>query len=310
MSLRLESGVAAVQDYLARSIGTRPYLIPRLLDTPNGERLVAEISFAEGDPLIAKCYADDTGQKTRRIMTLVNRALEKIADPVLAVPEALCYDPARRCLVQRRVDGTPYFFLPGTPQFVPALRRAGEALSQLHRLELPSERARSVEEHLSDLIRPHPLVLAEKLPELQQRISALVSELKSADRRSAGEILARPVHRDFHLRQLFLEGDRVWLIDWDLFAFGDPALDVGNFLMYLETRLDTGQAAAAEVFLEGYFRRGDPGVRSRIGLYKGLNYLRRAAKHCRLGAPGWPSRSAAMVTRAEACMAGWGEEQA
>jgi aminoglycoside phosphotransferase (APT) family kinase protein len=310
MSLRLESGLAAVQDYLARSIGTRPHLIPRLLDTPNGERLVAEFSFAGGDPLIAKCYADDTGRQTRRNMTLVTRALEKIPDPVLAVPKTLCYDSARRCLVQQRVDGTPYFFLAGTPQFFSALRRAGEALSELHRLELPSERAKSLEEHLSDLVHPHPLVLAEKLPELRQRIYAVLSALKSAARRSAGEILACPVHRDFHLRQLFLEGDRVWLIDWDLFAFGDPALDVGNFLMYLETRLDPGQPAAAEAFLEGYFRRGDPAVRSRIGLYMGLNYLRRAAKHCRLGAPGWPSGSAEMVTRAEACVADWGEEQA
>ena len=306
MSPSLEQGAAAVRDFWERHNGLRPALRSRLLDTPNGERLVAEFSFegAPGaEPLIAKCYGDDTGEGTFLLMTALAEALGRIKDPVLALPAALCYDGGRRCLVQQRVDGTPFLFLAGTKEFLPALRRAGQALAELHCLNVAAGRPKRIADHVRELISPHPLELAERLPSNRGRIGALLAALEAAEARLAAQVSPRPIHRDFHLRQLFLEGRQVWLIDWDLFAKGDPALDVGNFLMYLETRLEADQSAAAEAFLEGYCARAPDEVRPRLGLYKGLNYLRRASKHCRLAQPGWTLRSAEMLERAEACLA-------
>lgn len=306
MNVTVEQGEAAVLDYLERQRGVRPVLRSRLLDTPNGERLVAEFSFEDetaAEPVIAKCYPDDTGEGTFLMMAALTAALVHEPDPVLALPAALCYDAGRRCLVQQRVDGTPYSFLVGTREFLPALRRAGEALAELHRLDVAAGKAKRMRDHLRELIQPHPLVLAERLPGNRGRIMTLLRALDAAEARLAGNQAPRPIHRDFHLRQLFLEAKRVWLIDWDLFAKGDPALDVGNFLMYLETRLDTDREAAAGAFLEGYCARSADDVYPRIGLYKALNYLRRASKHYRLGQPGWALKSAEMLARAEACLA-------
>ena len=49
------------------------------------------------------------------------------------------------------------------------------------------------------------------------------------------------VHRDFHDGQVLLdESYAVGLIDFDLMAAGDPALDVANFLCHLELREHQG----------------------------------------------------------------------
>jgi hypothetical protein len=70
--------------------------------------------------------------------------------------------------------------------------------------------------------------------------------------------LARPVlvHRDFHDGQVLLdESYAVGLIDFDLMAAGDPAVDVANFICHLELRELQGGVAAAPLvagFLDEY----------------------------------------------------------
>jgi aminoglycoside phosphotransferase (APT) family kinase protein len=301
MSLSLEQGAAAVL-YILRQAGAPARWQSRRLDTPNGERLVAEISVEGAAPVIAKCYADDTGTRTHRVMAAVAAALAEREDTVLAAPAALGYDASRRCLVQSRAGGVPFPELAGTGEFLPALRLAGEALAELHGLPLAEGEAKRLADHMADLMHPHPLELGRRLPAEQTRIEALLAALVAAERRLARDVEPRPLHRDFHLRQLFLQERRVWLIDWDLYARGDPALDLGNFLMYLETRLDADIQVCTEAFLDGYFSRAAAGIYPRIALYKALNYLRRACKHCRLGQPGWSGKAAQMLDRAEACL--------
>ena len=41
------------------------------------------------------------------------------------------------------------------------------------------------------------------------------------------------VHRDFYHDQVIADGDVCRLVDLDLVAVGDPALDIGNFLAHL-----------------------------------------------------------------------------
>ncbi len=38
------------------------------------------------------------------------------------------------------------------------------------------------------------------------------------------------IHRDFYADQVLVDQSRLYLIDWDLYCEGDPALDIGNFL--------------------------------------------------------------------------------
>ncbi len=95
-----------------------------------------------------------------------------------------------------------------------------------------------------------------------------------------GDVPLVPVHRDLHDKQVLVD-DRgeLGLLDFDLAAAGDPALDVANLLVHLELRVHQGHCstelgvAAAEAFLEGY--APGPGVLRRLAYYE-------ATARCRL----------------------------
>ena len=87
------------------------------------------------------------------------------------------------------------------------------------------------------------------------------------------------VHRDFHDGQVLVdESYAVGLIDFDLMAAGDPAVDVANFIAHLELREQQGGAAATPVvaaFLDGY--RPSRAVRQALPFYLATSSRRLAA---------------------------------
>src|SRR3989454_3347720 len=64
---------------------------------------------------------------------------------------------------------------------------------------------------------------------LGRRIARL---LDAADRLGAAtqEPTTCGIHRDFYTDQVIVDGERLFLLDFDLYCEGDPALDIGNFL--------------------------------------------------------------------------------
>lgn len=66
------------------------------------------------------------------------------------------------------------------------------------------------------------------------------------------------IHRDFYPDQVLLDGARVCIVDLDLFARGDPMIDLGNFIAYLaeEALRRHGDLSALQAheaaFLAGY----------------------------------------------------------
>ena len=41
------------------------------------------------------------------------------------------------------------------------------------------------------------------------------------------------IHRDFYPDQVLIDGDHLYVIDFDLYCMGDPALDIGNFMGHI-----------------------------------------------------------------------------
>lgn len=308
MTLSIDHGAAAVAACFAARGEAPPHCSARLLEAPNGERLVVEYALAASQPasgappaaVIGKCYADDTGARTFRVMQALRAALADAGPLPLTIPEPLWYDAPRRCLVQEKVLGQPLSAVVAGAEAGRALALAGEALAALHALKLPWERPRCLLDHVLELMRPHPLLLAEAFPAWRGRIRRLLEAMVDGATRLAGAVAPAPLHRDFHLRQMFVVDGQIALIDWDLFAFGDPALDVGNFVMVLRTRFGERAAPSIQAFVDGYRRAGSREVLERAGLYEVLSYLRRACKHYRLGGEAWRERSEAMLAAAEA----------
>ena len=106
---------------------------------------------------------------------------------------------------------------------------------------------------LPDDFPAHPIeeeirILSERLPvfertlaEPSSRAAPLVARVTTA-LRALPEVAPVFSHRDFHDKQLLIDGDRGTLIDLDLAAAAHPALDVGNILAHLQLRALKGAA--------------------------------------------------------------------
>lgn len=295
----MRPGAGVVPDWATDLDGVRTRGPARVLGvSPAGPHVLA--LQARSDPwhwVVAKHYSDDSGARAASAMTALHAALEQLDNPPLAVPRVLDWNGRRRVLLQSLAPGRPLLPELHSTRRRAALRAAGRALACLHRTPVRVGRITGVAEHLTDLVRPHPDVVALDLPALGARMRAVTAALRAWPPPSDVE---RPVaiHRDAHARQMFLDGPRVWLVDWDLFARGDAALDVANFAVYLRTHLTRDAEAAALDFVEAYVAAGAD-VTARLPRFTALTYVRLIAKNCRLRRPGWQQRIRLYLDRAE-----------
>lgn len=122
---------------------------------------------------------------------------------------------------------------------------------------------------------------------------ATLARLSGDISRASGSLAAvgaphRPalIHRDLHDKQLLVETGsdgaiEVGILDVDMLALGDPALDLGNVLAHLDLRVQQGWTtrAAADVVAEGILEGYAPDERVRAALpgYRALTCARLVA---------------------------------
>lgn len=171
------------------------------------------------------------GRGTDRRAAAVHDALWQAG--VRVIPEPLGTVAEHRMTLQRAVAATP---LPlaldhgADPAWLGA--RVADALRALHAAPVAPGRAWTLDDELA-VLRERLASLAARQPTLAPRIGRLLRRLLEV----AGPLRHRTaralVHRDFYHDQVLVDGDRVVLVDLDLVAAGDPALDVGNFVAHL-----------------------------------------------------------------------------
>lgn len=230
---------------------------------------------------------------------------ERTAATMAAVADALGPDaplvlPALRwrrgdALGLERLRGAGYCRLAAEEEGPLALAAAGRAVAALHAIHAAPLPAAHLDAHVHELIRPHPMAIGLALPDLAGRIEAVMTEISARAASPRAGLVPCVVHRDLHLGQLFATTDgRVALIDWDLAALGDAALDLGNFRAYIATRLPGRAKRLWDSFVAGYGAL--PGL---VGGYEALMLVRMAAKAHRLGGAAAAKQVEALVAAAE-----------
>jgi aminoglycoside phosphotransferase (APT) family kinase protein len=244
-----------------------------------GPRSVLRIDWAGGPPVVAKLYPDESGRSTLALQRTL--AAQVPESGRLGIPAALFYDERSRILVQQLVpgDNVSSLLAAGDPS---PMEDAGRAVAELHGFSPPDGPAAGVDECVADLMRPPPQALAADRPADAGRIAGIVDRIRAA--LAGADPCRAPVHRDLHPRQMIADGGRIWLVDWDLAAPGDPALDVANMLVWLETHLPEDLASrAGDRFLDGYTTVAGDDVAPRVDPWRAFTYLRLACKRHRLG---------------------------
>src|SRR5947208_10308607 len=230
-----------------------------------GRRCVIEyevgVERPDGSPeavvLVGKVMAHRYGKSGYRLLDAFWRAGFQSGSPDgISVPEPVGHVPKFQMWLQRKVPGRAATALLAAPGGVALARRIAEAADKLHRAKVPTERRHTMADELRILHERLPTV-AQAEPQWAGRIERL---LEACDH--LGTATPKPatcgIHRDFYADQVIVDGERLFLLDFDLYCEGDPALDIGNFMGHiteqsLRTLGDAGALVDREQALEERF---------------------------------------------------------
>ncbi|NNG03004.1 MAG: phosphotransferase [Inquilinus sp.] len=192
------------------------------------------------------------------------------------VPEVLGQSTGAGAVLLEDIPGTPLPEL-AAAELPSGMALAGRALARLHLARVAGLKTHGVEDEL-DLLEAWVDLVGGVRPELRSLVETGLATVRAALSR-VGNGPAVVIHRDFHLKQVLLEGETAVLTDFDTLCTGDPALDVGNFLAHLRlTDLQSGGDLDAQTaaFLGAYGAAATGDLAVRIVAYERAALLRLA----------------------------------
>jgi glycosyltransferase involved in cell wall biosynthesis len=248
-------------------------------DRETGERVTQQV--------IGKVFRDERGRRLHRLQQQLWRAgFGPEAPDRIHVPQSLGYVRKMRMQVQALAPGRTLNDLALERAIGPFIPRAAEGLAKLHGVRLPESARGDMKTYfLGDELR-NLETFAGNLREMRPADAPIVDRLYEALCLWADRLPdlpeALPVHRDFYYSQLLFDGERVTLIDFDLFAYGDPAIDVANFTAHLRFMgmdlLGGGGTLRAEeeAFLAAYagYRAVEADFWERLAFYRAATFFR------------------------------------
>ena len=229
--------------------------------------------------LIGKTRARRSGNEAFRLQKAIwDAGFDSSSQDLISVPEPIGVISAFQMWFQRKVQGSTADQLLTTTGGARVARRIVESICKLHRSGVPSEKTHSIGDELR-ILDDCLAQVATLFPQWGTRLSCLMAscQIRSAQTPPGGHC---GIHRDFYSSQVIIDQDRLWLLDFDLYCQGDPALDVGNFIGHVtEQSLRECDSADAmiqiESALEGEFvRLAGEKVRPSLHLYRDLTLAR------------------------------------
>jgi hypothetical protein len=192
---------------------------------------------------------------------------------------------------------------PGSAEAFEVIRRAAEALAELHTSGLDTaglnRRTGAVE---AGRAAKRATSLEQYVPELTPVVRRVTDTL-CATLAELPEDTLRPAHGSYKSSQLMVRDGAVFLVDFDQFCAADPALDVGYFLAYLRPAglwyhragrrpwFDTAAETFRSAYLHRLGERGESaatcaGIAGRAPVYEAALLLKIAARRAnRLHSP-------------------------
>jgi hypothetical protein len=150
---------------------------------------------------------------------------------LISVPEPIGVIPEFHMSLQRKVDGITGGKLLLEGRDTNLASRIAEAINKLHISGVPASRRHTIDDELG-ILKQRFFLLSGIRPDLALRLNRLLDDCRKLAK-ALPESNRRKIHRDFYQDQILVKGSRIYLLDFDLFAKGDPALDAGNFIGHL-----------------------------------------------------------------------------
>jgi hypothetical protein len=233
----------------------------------------------ETHTLIGKARARGIDISTYHLLvSLRNAGFGANSDDGILVPEPVGVIPEFQMWLQRKAPGLNATRLLAGPTGIALAGRVATAAHKLHTANLRPVRRHTMADELRILHERLPLV-AKSRPKWAGRIERLLS---ASDRLglSTPELGPVGIHRDFYPDQVLVDGERLYLLDFDLYCEGDCGADIGNFVGHLtEYGLRTSGDPAAlsdreQALVERFVELSGESVRPSVQAYTTLTLVR------------------------------------
>lgn len=149
------------------------------------------------------------------------------------IPEPLGVVDAMRMTLQRAVSGVSLDAALASGEDAAALGElVARTLADFHALRLDPGRTWTLDDERT-ILRTRLASLGESHPDIRPQLAVLGRQLVEVAAPLASRATSTVVHRDLYHDQVLVHDDRCVLVDLDLVALGDPALDAGNLVGHL-----------------------------------------------------------------------------
>lgn len=235
-------------------------------------------AFPESVTLLGKASARAPVRKYRIQEALWHAGFQSDSPDEISVPEPLGMLPEWNLWLQRKVCGTGAASLLEQDGSLEPAHRIADALHKLHQSRVEASRTHTLADELRILHEKIGRVIA-MTPHLAARLDRILVSCNEL----AGVILQSPlcgIHRDFYADQVIFNGRRLYLLDFDLYSEGDPALDAGNFIGHLTEQSlrrwghPHGLARCEETFKERFLQLSSETREEAVQAYAVLTLVR------------------------------------
>jgi thiamine kinase-like enzyme len=219
----------------------------------------------------------------------------------VSVPEPLGVIPEMNLWLQRWVPGEVATAV--LPRDVNLAGRIAAAIAKLHRAGIPARKRHTPADEIRILQERLPRVL-HSYPQWEKRIEHVL-QASAALAQTLPQAITTGIHRDFYPDQVLVRGDRLYLLDLDLYCQGDPALDIGNFIAHLSEQSlrqfghPNAFAEQEAALVEAFCQLDSIVSRKAINIYKTLTMVR----HIYISTLHPSRRAAPLLTLCEARLA-------
>ena len=182
--------------------------------------------------VIGKVFKDERGaQQFAFHQTLWAEGFDTQAADGISVAQPLAYIPQLRMFLQARAQGRLIDEALGTPEFSEQVQMSAKAIAKLHASRVHPAKCYTLDDELAHLLEWYDDIAGwqpsyvSRLVTLRNALCGWAAALPAAS--------MTPAHCDFYYSQLLFAGEQVSLIDLDMFACADPAMDVANFAAHI-----------------------------------------------------------------------------
>ncbi len=182
--------------------------------------------------LLGKIHAKSRHEQSLRLQQLLwDGGFDAQSCDGVSVARPVDIVPKWQMWLQEHIPGQNAWEALSGPGGEKVATRIADAARKLHQTNIPTQRVHTIENELQ--------ILEEKLPEVSRhmpRVRSRIDAVFSACRDLAGtipDVAPTGIHRDFYPDQVMVAGDRIYILDYDLYCLGNPSLDIGNFCAHL-----------------------------------------------------------------------------